>query len=479
MTTIDPSQPIPIYYQLKTLILEDIASGRYQPGDRIPTEVELCAQYEISRTPVRRALAELADEGVIFRHRRRGTFVNPHWVPRPSDDGEIRALVSEPVLAAHIAATVADGFDVNVATVDYTDLHRTLIRAVAEGRAPDLAVIDEVWISEFADNEFLLPLDELDRDWVESEYMRDFVPTFVQDRVFHGQVYAVPEEINVSGLWCSRPYLAAAGMEPPRSWEELVAVASATQQVMAGRGDHAVVMPGGHIAGETTTYCLLAVLASNGVTVIDDGIRLDSAACVEALRLLRSLIDEGLMSGDVVTFEWNRAPKLLGTGRAALAFGGSYEAATIAAAAGISLADVWDEFVFVPVPAGPRGAPATVAGGMAYVIFRQSADPARAMHLLRHLVATERLAARATGLPTIPARLSAVDLVSPTSPFVAETASLLGPATTRPGLRSYFMVSAQLQTMLEAVLTGRHRPAAAVERTADIIAAITGLPVRH
>jgi hypothetical protein len=40
-------------------------------------------------------------------------------------------------------------------------------------------------------------------------------------------------------------------------------------------------------------------------------------------------------------------------------------------------------------------------------------------------------------------------------------------------------VSAQLQAMLEAVLTGRLTPAAAAGRTAEMIGAITGLPVVH
>jgi multiple sugar transport system substrate-binding protein len=72
---IDPDQPLPIYVQLKTLLLEEILGGRNGPGDQLPTEHELCAQYGISRTPVHRALAELAEDGAIFRHRRRGTLL--------------------------------------------------------------------------------------------------------------------------------------------------------------------------------------------------------------------------------------------------------------------------------------------------------------------------------------------------------------------------------------------------------------------
>ena len=53
---IDPNQPIPIYFQLKTLLLEEILKGRYGADGRLPTEHELCHRFGISRTPVSRAL---------------------------------------------------------------------------------------------------------------------------------------------------------------------------------------------------------------------------------------------------------------------------------------------------------------------------------------------------------------------------------------------------------------------------------------
>ena len=78
---VDPTGPVPIYHQLKQLLLDDILSGELGPGDRLPTEYELVDRYGVSRTPVTRALTELAAEGVIVRHRRRGSFVNPQWQP--------------------------------------------------------------------------------------------------------------------------------------------------------------------------------------------------------------------------------------------------------------------------------------------------------------------------------------------------------------------------------------------------------------
>ena len=44
---IDPKLPIPVYFQLKTLLLEEILDGRYGPDGRLPTEHQLCERHGI------------------------------------------------------------------------------------------------------------------------------------------------------------------------------------------------------------------------------------------------------------------------------------------------------------------------------------------------------------------------------------------------------------------------------------------------
>ena len=134
MSIIDPSQPIPIYYQLKTLLLEDIVQGVYGPDGQLPTEHDLCERYGISRSPVNRALRELADEGVILRRRGSGTFVNPHWHRRRADGPELRVLVTEGAWDRIVRESAPPQVRLNVATLARPDLHVTLTRAVAEGR---------------------------------------------------------------------------------------------------------------------------------------------------------------------------------------------------------------------------------------------------------------------------------------------------------------------------------------------------------
>ena len=475
--SIDPNQPIPLYYQLKTLLLEAILSGRYGPEDRLPTEHELCEQYAISRTPVSRALSELAEEGVILRHRRRGTFVNPHWLRRRPDQPEVRVVVSEGPWGELIRAAAPEEIQVNLVTVSLPSLHQALTHAVAEGQAPDLAILDSVWIPELAVDGFLLALEDLDGEWLRNEHDNDFLAPLVRANRYDGHTYGVSPFANVAGLWYRRRELETLGLPPPRTWSELRAIGRAA----AENGlQHPIVMTGGSKGGETTAYCLIAFLESNGAEVLGpEGVTLDSRATAQALRFLRSLVDDGLMSPEVLGYEWTKPVRLLAEGRAAISFGGSYEARTLAEALDVPLDELWDHVGFMPVPAGPAGAPASVAGTMSYGIFRQALQPGLAMRLLQRAVDPDELAQVARSTGRIPARRSAIALAAPSPPFLSQTAKMLESAAIRPSTPLYPRVSAQLQAMLEAALTGRLGAAAAARRTAELIGAITGLPVVH
>lgn len=68
-------QEASLYILVKNQIIEAIQSGKYQVGDKLPTEMELCEEYNVSRTTVRIALQQLAIEGRINKVQGKGTFV--------------------------------------------------------------------------------------------------------------------------------------------------------------------------------------------------------------------------------------------------------------------------------------------------------------------------------------------------------------------------------------------------------------------
>jgi GntR family transcriptional regulator len=53
-----------------------IRTGRFKPGDQVPTEPQLMKRFDVSRTTVRRALRDLETMGLIVRQPGRGSFVS-------------------------------------------------------------------------------------------------------------------------------------------------------------------------------------------------------------------------------------------------------------------------------------------------------------------------------------------------------------------------------------------------------------------
>ena len=73
---IDKKSPIPVYYQLKNIVLDKIKNGEYPEGSLIPSERDLGENLGISRMTVRQALNQLVSEGVLYREKGKGTYVS-------------------------------------------------------------------------------------------------------------------------------------------------------------------------------------------------------------------------------------------------------------------------------------------------------------------------------------------------------------------------------------------------------------------
>jgi DNA-binding GntR family transcriptional regulator len=65
----------PTYLQLVRILQEQITSGELRPGDRLPSESQLCKHHDVSPMTVRRAINILVDQGVVLAEQGKGTFV--------------------------------------------------------------------------------------------------------------------------------------------------------------------------------------------------------------------------------------------------------------------------------------------------------------------------------------------------------------------------------------------------------------------
>lgn len=68
----------PLYQQIKALILQSLQAREWNPGEAIPSEMELAARFRVSQGTVRKAIDELAAENLLVRRQGKGTFVATH-----------------------------------------------------------------------------------------------------------------------------------------------------------------------------------------------------------------------------------------------------------------------------------------------------------------------------------------------------------------------------------------------------------------
>ena len=139
----------PKYVELARKLLREIAAKGLKPGDRLPTEVGIAEQYDLSRVTVRQALDLLESEGIISRVRARGTFIE-----RAVDSAEHIGIVGGTVLLicsneqrSHMHedtafATILCDIEQTLAQRGFTVQLTTLVRNVSEDRARLTQVIE-------------------------------------------------------------------------------------------------------------------------------------------------------------------------------------------------------------------------------------------------------------------------------------------------------------------------------------------------
>lgn len=66
---------LPLYRQVKDLLIKRVLAGDWKPGELLPSESKLAQEYHVSQGTVRKALEEMAAEHLVVRQQGRGTFV--------------------------------------------------------------------------------------------------------------------------------------------------------------------------------------------------------------------------------------------------------------------------------------------------------------------------------------------------------------------------------------------------------------------
>ncbi|MEW5422937.1 GntR family transcriptional regulator [Amorphus sp. 3PC139-8] len=84
--------PEPLYARIQASIREGIKAGTYEPGDKLPSEMELARRFDTTRSTVVKALQQLTFDGTIVKEAGRGSFVAPRVLKVRQEPSRIRSF---------------------------------------------------------------------------------------------------------------------------------------------------------------------------------------------------------------------------------------------------------------------------------------------------------------------------------------------------------------------------------------------------
>lgn len=396
------------------------------------------------------------------------------------------------VIPAFTEKMKAEGKDVAVTLNEFGGNDEQMTQQLAldfsTGAGADVSAFDGFLIPSFVEGGLLKPLEEVAgpevNDWEGWAHISEGSKSLMS---YQGKPYGLALGTDVRAIFVRKELLKSAGLDPdnfqPRSWAELLDAARAIKK--ANPDSFPLQLNAGISMGEATTMQgYYMALLGTGESVVDENGKyiVSSQGILDTLNLYKTIyVDEQL--GDA------RA-QLLGDGRnrtfanfregktGLLVEGDWFFNSVLAPGAEFGIDDRDAEVTWASMPAqapgkGLRGQDfVTVSGGTGFVLNPNTDAPKEAWALLAFMNSQEQLTAFQTYRE---ARRIRDDVATPNNRYLQETQKSLLPLTTaRPNDPSYNKVSAEIQRMTEAVVSGELTPEDAMAQYKAAVIAIVG-----
>jgi N,N'-diacetylchitobiose transport system substrate-binding protein len=292
---------------------------------------------------------------------------------------------AEPFFSELSAAfTERTGATLDVQFVQWASAHDRFITAIAGGTTPDVAEVGTTWVAEFADAGALVDLEPR----VQEAGLADgLVDGLVEAGTIGDGLYGMPWYAGVRSIVYRTDVFAELGLQPPTTWDELVAVG---QRIKQARPD-LLPLP---IAGdnEFIVYPFLwgaggEVATRNGDTWVSG---VDSPQAREGIQFYADLaLVHGFSTPAAATWRETDVRDAFTKGQAAMIFSGSWTPKAILEAA----PDLEGKIGAFPIPGRDGGLAPSVLGGSLLSIFETSDDQDLAWQLVE-MMSTGEFAAK-------------------------------------------------------------------------------------
>jgi len=383
--------------------------------------------------------------------------------------------IADWVIPEFEAAMEAEGNDVSVVFeaqgVDDEDYKTKIALDLQSGGGADIIGMDGIWVGEFAEAGYILPLEEVGGGAVAEWEGWEQIPEAVQGALaFEDQRYGVPQGADGRVMFYNKELFAEAGLPEewePTSWEEILEAARALQEI---EGVIPIQLNAGTPMGEATTMQgLLPMLVGTGAQVYEDEAWLGGTEELgDVLELYRTIyVDEGLgdpvlqqeASGRDTSFAQFAAGEI-----GILLEGDYFWRSVVNPEEGVGTAPMEnrDEVVgYTKIPAMEAGAGiegqdfVSMSGGTGRVLNPNSENPELAWELLAFMNSKEAFESSIAGTRSITPRDDVNESVLADDEMLTYVSEEVLPLSAyRPGLAAYPEVSLALQEATASVVSG-------------------------
>ncbi|GAB2971719.1 sugar ABC transporter substrate-binding protein [Streptomyces pseudoechinosporeus] len=339
------------------------------------------------------------------------------------------------------------GVKITRRTFPFAELEPAIIKGAASGDLPDIAIVDNTSMNSFVPQGLLTDLTDRVKEWGQS---KAYYEGPWNSGVIDGKTYSVPNNSNCLCLYYNTEMLEAAGVEPPKTWDELAEAAKKLTK------------------GDTFGFAMSAIKTEEGVFQFEPflwstGGDLDTFGTdgAKALGFLKEMVDAGSLSKQCVGWTQQDANNQFVSGRAAMQINGPWQLPALQEQTKVK----WG---VVPIPVDKE--PASCLGGENWVILKTSGKADQCWEAIVRSQEKTVLAKYLDGLGLLPARSDMADAgkwaTDPTlKVFVQEFAN----ARPRSYGPNYPQLSQAMAEALQASLTGSSSPQAAARKAASAI----------
>lgn len=309
------------------------------------------------------------------------------WTPN-FNEARARQLV-EKFQAENSGITVK----LEITTTD--GLPQRILTALRSGAAPDVIDVQHGWVNGYAQNDLVLPIDEVITE------REDYIPAALAYNTWNGKLWGAPYRIETHAVIVNKGDFKAAGLDPdnpPGTWDAFTDAA----KKLTANGKSGFAITGGGEVGNTIFRSLPFMWMLGGGIISDDGkqVLVNSPESIKAVTFYTDFFKNRISPSSTLENDGTANRRLFIAETVSMYQSGQFDIQSI------RNENPKIDIGVIPIPHPEGGKTAAILGGWSFVVPSGARNPDEAKKLVAFLAGAEN---QAVLTDTFPARVSAME----------------------------------------------------------------------